>query len=78
MMRTMKVRIRAGGIHVLDLQTRMPFKYGITTLRALPHLFMRLDLHIDCDSEWIGWKVAVRDALGHLLHSIPVPAPELH
>jgi hypothetical protein len=39
---------------------------------------LAIDLHIDCDSEWVGWQVAVRDALGHLLHSIPVPAPELH
>src|SRR5437773_12351510 len=47
MMRTMKVRIRAGGIHVLDLQTRMPFKYGIATMTRAPHAFVRLHVEVD-------------------------------
>ncbi|MEA2711634.1 MAG: hypothetical protein QOF78_4235 [Phycisphaerales bacterium] len=30
-----------------ELQTRMPFRYGITTLTALPHLFLELKLEVD-------------------------------
>ena len=47
MMRTMKVRIRAGDIHVLDLETRMPFKYGIATMTRAPHAFVRLHVEVD-------------------------------
>jgi L-alanine-DL-glutamate epimerase-like enolase superfamily enzyme len=34
-------------LHTIDLQTRMPFRYGIATLTALPHLFLELHLEID-------------------------------
>src|SRR5262245_41668027 len=47
MMRSMTIRIRAGDIHVLDVQTRMPFKYGIATMTRAPHAFVRL--HVDVD-----------------------------
>ncbi|MCM8530545.1 MAG: hypothetical protein NE330_05225 [Lentisphaeraceae bacterium] len=32
---------------VLNMQTRIPFKYGITTLRALPHLFVEIELSVN-------------------------------
>jgi L-alanine-DL-glutamate epimerase-like enolase superfamily enzyme len=47
MMRNMTIRIRAGDIHVLDVHTRMPFKYGIATMTRAPHAFVRL--HVDVD-----------------------------
>jgi len=34
-------------LYTIDLQTRMPFRYGIATLTALPHLFVELQLEID-------------------------------
>ena len=43
----MNLRIRAGAIHVVELQTRMPFKYGIATMTRAPHAFVRLDVEID-------------------------------
>ena len=47
MMRTMNLRIRAGDIHVVELQTRMPFKYGIATMTRTPHAFVRVQLEVD-------------------------------
>jgi hypothetical protein len=43
----MKVRLRHGDLHLLDLRTRMPFKYGIATMTSTPHLFVRLRADID-------------------------------
>src|SRR5215212_5820090 len=43
----MPIRITRSELRVFNMHLRMPFKYGITTLRALPHLFMKLDLDID-------------------------------
>jgi hypothetical protein len=34
-------------LYTIDLKTRMPFRYGIVTLTALPHLFLELQLEID-------------------------------
>ena len=34
-------------LHVLNMRTRMPFKYGIATLTALPHLFVKVDVEGD-------------------------------
>jgi hypothetical protein len=35
-----------------------------------------LDLKLSLNNEWAGWIVEVRDAVGHKLLSIPVPAAE--
>ena len=43
----MKVRVRAGDIHLTDLRTRMPFRYGIATMTRSPHAFVRLHVEID-------------------------------
>jgi len=43
----MPIRIANADLRIFNMHLRMPFKYGITTLRALPHLFMKLDLQID-------------------------------
>ncbi|MCZ6632604.1 MAG: hypothetical protein O7G87_04305 [bacterium] len=34
-------------MHVLNMRTRFPFKYGIASLVALPHLFVRVTANID-------------------------------
>src|SRR4051794_26864601 len=33
--------------HVLNMRTRMPFRFGITTMTFTPHLFLRVELAID-------------------------------
>jgi L-alanine-DL-glutamate epimerase-like enolase superfamily enzyme len=33
--------------HVLPMRTRFPFKYGIASMSALPHLFVAVDLELD-------------------------------
>src|SRR5436305_3142685 len=43
----MQVHIRNGDIHLLDLRTRMPFKYGIATMTSTPHAFVRLRALVD-------------------------------
>jgi hypothetical protein len=43
----MKVHIRDGAIHLIDVQTRMPFRYGIATMTSTPHLFLRLSVEVD-------------------------------
>jgi hypothetical protein len=43
----MKIHIREGDIHLIDLQTRIPFKYGIATMTRAPHAFVRLRAEID-------------------------------
>jgi hypothetical protein len=43
----MNVHIREGDIHLLDVRTRMPFKYGIATMTSTPHLFLRLRAEVD-------------------------------
>jgi hypothetical protein len=43
----MKVHVREGDIHLLDVRTRMPFKYGIATMTSTPHLFLRLRVEVD-------------------------------
>lgn len=34
-------------LNVLNMHTRMPFRYGIATLTLVPHLFVRMELEID-------------------------------
>ena len=34
-------------LHVQNMHTRFPFRFGIASLTCLPHLFVRLDLEID-------------------------------
>jgi hypothetical protein len=48
----MNVHIREGDIHLIDVETRMPFKYGIATMTCAPHAFVRLRVEV-------GGKLAV-------------------
>ncbi len=43
----MLLAVRDVSLHVLNLWTRMPFKYGIATLTAVPHLLVRVELDVD-------------------------------
>lgn len=43
----MKIRLRDAACYVLDLSTRIPFRYGIATLTRTPHLLLRVDLEVD-------------------------------
>ncbi len=43
----MKVEIRAVNAHILNMGTRMPFRYGIASMTASPHLFLSADVIID-------------------------------
>jgi hypothetical protein len=41
------LRVRKTDLFVLNMRTRMPFRYGIATLVALPHLFVKIELELD-------------------------------
>lgn len=43
----MRFQIHDICFHVLPMQTRFPFKYGIASMNALPHLFVTLTLVVD-------------------------------
>lgn len=43
----MTFRIESFQFHVLPMRTRFPFKYGIASMNALPHLFVTVDLVVD-------------------------------
>jgi L-alanine-DL-glutamate epimerase-like enolase superfamily enzyme len=43
----MAVEIREVRLFRVELETRMPFRYGIATVTRLPHLFVRLVLRVD-------------------------------
>ena len=43
----MPLRVLHTDLHILNMFTRMPFRYGIATLTALPHVFLRITLEID-------------------------------
>jgi hypothetical protein len=39
--------VKAIDIRLFNMRTRLPFRYGMVTLRACPHLFLKLTLEID-------------------------------
>jgi hypothetical protein len=43
----MPVRILHGDIHLIDLKTRLPFKYGIATMTQAPQALVRMYLEVD-------------------------------
>ena len=43
----MSIRVLAAEPFVLNLRTRLPFRYGIVTVTALPHLFLKVDVEVD-------------------------------
>ena len=43
----MTLRVLGTDVYLINMRTRMPFRYGITTLTAVPHLFLRATVEID-------------------------------
>ena len=43
----MKIHIRYGDVHLTELRTRMPFRYGIATMTSTPHAFVRLLVQVE-------------------------------
>lgn len=43
----MKVALKSFAIFRVDLQTRLPFKYGIATMTSVPHVFVRVVAEFD-------------------------------
>lgn len=48
----MKLRVLEIDLHILNMRTRMPFRYGIATMTVLPHLFVRVKLDVDGRPQW--------------------------
>ncbi len=55
----MSLRVVAADVHLTELRTRMPFRYGIATMTRSPHAFVRL--HVD-----FGGATSVGIAADHL------------
>src|SRR5262249_20894451 len=43
----MNIHIHQGDVFLLDVRTRLPFKYGIATMTRTPHAFVRVRLEVD-------------------------------
>lgn len=43
----MTITVLETSLYVLDMRARMPFRYGIAALTALPHLFVRTEVDVD-------------------------------
>jgi hypothetical protein len=43
----LSLRIVGTDLRILNMRARMPFRYGIATMTATPHLFCRVELEID-------------------------------
>jgi len=46
------MKILASSLHILTLHNRLPFRYGIATMTAVPHLFLRVLLEVDGQKQW--------------------------
>lgn len=42
-----RLRVLSVELRVLPMRTRIPFRYGITTLTAVPHLFVQAEVEVD-------------------------------
>ena len=43
----MTIEVLGGDIHLVDLKTRLPFRYGIATMTEAPHAFVRVHVLVD-------------------------------
>jgi hypothetical protein len=43
----MSIRIREADIHLTNLRTRLPFRYGMATMTVVPHAFTRVVAEVD-------------------------------
>src|SRR5262249_43578158 len=55
----MSVHVHGGDVRLLDLKTRMPFKYGIATMTSTPHALVRVRVEV-------GGRVGTGVAADHL------------
>jgi len=46
------MKILSTSLHILTLHNRLPFRYGIATMTAVPHLFVRVLLEVDGQEHW--------------------------
>ena len=46
------IAIKDVDLRVVNMRTRMPFRYGIATLTATPHVFVRLLVEVDGRPQW--------------------------
>ncbi|GIT29415.1 MAG: hypothetical protein Ct9H300mP1_14610 [Planctomycetaceae bacterium] len=45
----MTIEVLGGDIHLVDLETRLPFRYGIATMTEAPHAFVRFTSWLTAD-----------------------------
>ena len=43
----MNISVQDIDLNVLNMRTRMPFRYGIASLESVPHLFLRVTANVD-------------------------------
>src|SRR5688572_19105774 len=43
----MPLSLRAVDLRILNMRTRLPFRYGIVTMTSVPHLFVRATFNVD-------------------------------
>jgi hypothetical protein len=48
----LSIRVLGTDQHVLNMRARMPFRYGIVTMTALPHLFLRAEVEVNGRRVW--------------------------
>ncbi len=48
----MTIRVLDSQLYVHNMRTRFPFRYGIASMTALPHLFVRLLVEVDGVEQW--------------------------
>ncbi|MFP6905062.1 MAG: hypothetical protein VCG02_07590 [Verrucomicrobiota bacterium] len=48
----MSIAVKEIDLRVINLHTRIPFKYGIATLTRVPHLFVRIRVESEGQSRW--------------------------
>src|SRR5690348_1898501 len=46
---SVSIQVLSTDLHIVNTRLRMPFRFGITTLTELPHLFVRAVVEIDGD-----------------------------
>ena len=48
----MTIRVLDSQLYIQNMRTRFPFRYGIASMTALPHLFVRLLVEVDGVEQW--------------------------
>ncbi|MDB5292694.1 MAG: hypothetical protein JWL69_3935 [Phycisphaerales bacterium] len=48
----MRIKVLSTDLRIVNMRLRMPFRFGITTLTELPHMFVRVLLQVDGRETW--------------------------